>query len=140
MYQCNLVMCVPQGIKQRQSKSLVHPLVDEAKSKDVVSTTPPRSPRSVRSLRIQSPSLSTKQDVSIATPATAIHCKMVKVRHCLLLRTRMKRNVWKSVMRIDISIVISRTVTVNNESMPCRKILGWSMMNFVSSFLETSLA
>ena len=93
MYQRNLVMDVSQGIKQRQSKSLVHPLVDEAKSKDVVSTTPPRSPRSVRSSKIQSPPASTKQDVSIATPATPIHCKIVKVRHWQLLRTKMKRNV-----------------------------------------------
>lgn len=79
--QCNFVMGVPQDVKQRQSKAFVHPLVDEAKSKDVVSTTPPRSPRSARSSRIQSPSASTKQDVSIATPAAPIHCKMVKVRH-----------------------------------------------------------
>lgn len=56
----------PQAAQQKQSKPLVHPLVDEAKNKEVVSTTPPRSPRSARSSRIQSPSTSTKQDVSIA--------------------------------------------------------------------------
>ena len=67
-YLFNFAVGVPQGVKQKQSKALVHPLVDEAKSKDVVSTTPPRSPRSARSSRIQSPSTSTKQDVSIATP------------------------------------------------------------------------
>ena len=81
MCQCNFVMGVPQGGKQRQSKALVHPLVDEAKSKDVVSTTPPRSPRSARSSRIQSSSASTKQDVSIAAPAAPKHLKMVNFRH-----------------------------------------------------------
>ena len=68
IYQCNFVMGVPQGGNQRQSKTLVHPLVDEAKSKEVVSTTPPRSPRTARSSRLQSSSASTKQDVSIAFP------------------------------------------------------------------------
>lgn len=112
-YKYNLGMGVPQGIKQRQSKSLVHPLVDEAKSKDVVSTTPPRSPRSVRSSRIQSPSASSKQDVSIAAPTAPILCKMVKLRHCQLLRAEVKRSVGKSVMRIDISIVISLVLSLS---------------------------
>lgn len=104
---CNFVVNVPQGVNQKQSKALVHPLVDEAKSKDVVSTTPPRSPRSARSSRIQSPSASTKQDVSIVIPTAREHHKMVNFRHCQLLRADIKRSVWKTVMRIEISIVIS---------------------------------
>ena len=43
---------------------MVHPLVDEAKNKDVVSTTPPRSPRTTRSSRIQPQPASSRQEVS----------------------------------------------------------------------------
>ncbi|KAJ7381069.1 Protein fam13a [Desmophyllum pertusum] len=51
-----------KGVQQIQSKSLVHPLVDEAKNKNVVSTTPPRSPRTVKSSRIQPPSALPRQE------------------------------------------------------------------------------
>lgn len=71
---CNHVLGIPQDVQQ---KRMVHPLVDEAKNKDVVSTTPPRSPRSARSSRIQPPSASTKQDVSIGISTVRKHCKML---------------------------------------------------------------
>lgn len=51
-----------QGGQQRQNRSKVHPLVDEAKNKNVVSTTPPMSPRNNRSSRIQLQSASARQE------------------------------------------------------------------------------
>ncbi|XP_027057443.1 protein FAM13A-like isoform X1 [Pocillopora damicornis] len=74
--------------QQRQNKSKVHPLVDEAKNKNVVSTTPPISPRTSRSSRIQLHSASSRQegevdevDSSSFRPRKELLTKQYKKKH-----------------------------------------------------------
>lgn len=77
-----------KGGQQRQNKSKVHPLVDEAKNKNVVSTTPPISPRTTRSSRIQPQSASARQagevdevDSSPFRPSKELLTKQYKKKH-----------------------------------------------------------
>ncbi|KAK2566202.1 Protein FAM13A [Acropora cervicornis] len=59
---CDAVASEEDDSDKRQRKRLVHPLVDDVKSKNVVRTTPPKSPRSSRSSKLQAPSSSPKPE------------------------------------------------------------------------------
>lgn len=74
--------------KVKQTKPLVHPLVDEAKSKGKVRTTPPKSPRSGRSPRMQPSASSPRQegdvdqvDSSPLRPRKDVLTKQYKKKH-----------------------------------------------------------
>ena len=76
IYQCSWVNRKPTFVwnmltflwrfQVKQTKPLVHPLVDEAKSKGKVRTTPPKSPRSGRSPRMQPSASSPRQEVRVS--------------------------------------------------------------------------